>query len=195
MRRTVGVTFLIIVCLLAAAGADERQERLRLSKEEAKQLHALLLAGELQDFGDRANSPSAYLMAAELLLDYPTRERPRTRVLDLCGQALELGARDDFLMMWAQRLKTRLAKTPRAPLPNFIERSGTLQAQGSTVFEGSFSAGWVKKSNLTLELLDDQGRVLDSGSQVWSDRLVSRRWRLKNTGDEPSAFQVVFKVR
>ena len=86
MRKTV-LTLILLGALAFSAGADEA---LRLNKEEAKQLHALLLVGELQDFGARASNPSAYLMAAELLLDYPSREQNRSRVSELCVEARAL---------------------------------------------------------------------------------------------------------
>ena len=180
MRKTV-LTWIILGALAFSTGADEA---LRLNKEEAKQLHALLLVGELQDFGARANNPSAYLMAAELLLDYPSREQNRSRVSELCGQARALGKDDELVQAWADRLETRLRKSVRGPRTAFVERIGTLRPSAEFTVRGGFRGAWLHGEGMRLEKLDGEGSPVDEISQAASLRVV-------NAGGEEGAFQLI----
>jgi hypothetical protein len=180
LRRTV-LTWILLGALAFCACADEA---LRLNKEEAKQLHALLLVGELQDFGARANNPSAYLMAAELLLDYPSREQNRSRVSELCGQARVLGKDDELVQAWADRLETRLRKSARGPRTAFLERTGTLQPFEDFTAQGSFRGAWLHGDGMRLERLDGQGSPVDEIAQA-------ERVRVVNVGGAEGAFQLI----
>ena len=106
----------LILLLWLLSGASLADEKLRLSQEDAKQLHAFLLTGELLDFGRRADSPGAYLMAVELMLDYPTADFDRVKALSLCRRARELAGGDPIFQSWAKRLELRASKTERGGL-------------------------------------------------------------------------------
>lgn len=181
MRKTFFLSLLLVVSLICGTLSDEA---LDLSREEAKQLHALLLVGELQDFGERAGNPSAYLMAAELLLDYPSREQNRGRVTRLCGHARALGRDDELVQAWADRLESRVKKSIRGPRSNFLEVIGTLE--GSQVLElpGSYRGVWLHDDGLQLEMLDHQGKTVKDASHATVLRLV-------NDTEEPSSYQLI----
>ena len=180
MKKTL-LSWILVGTLACGAQADEA---LRLNKEEAKQLHALLLVGELQDFGARANNPSAYLMAAELLLDYPSREQNRSRVSELCAQARALGKDDELVQAWADRLETRLRKSVRGPRTAFVERIGTLRPSAEFTVRGGFRGAWLHGDGMRLEKLDGEGSPVDEISQAASLRVV-------NAGGEEGAFQLI----
>ena len=180
MRKTVLIWILLGVLALCAC-ADEA---LRLNKEEAKQLHALLLVGELQDFGARASNPSAYLMAAELLLDYPSREQNRSRVSELCGQARALGRDDELVQAWADRLETRLRKSVRGPRTAFLERIGTLPSSAEFTVRGSFRGAWLHGDGMRLEKLDEKGSPVAEVGQAASLRVV-------NAGGAGGSYQLI----
>ncbi len=180
MKKTLLIWMLLGVLTLCA-WADEA---LRLDKEEAKQLHALLLVGELQDFGARANNPSAYLMAAELLLDYPSREQNRSRVSELCGQARALGRNDELVQAWADRLETRLRKSDRGPRTAFVERTGRLRPSAEFVVQGDFRGAWLHGDGMRLEKFDEEGAPVDEVGQAASLRVF-------NAGGAEGAFQLI----
>jgi hypothetical protein len=160
-------------------------EALRLSQEEAKQLHALILVGELQDFGARASNASAYLMAAELLLDYPSREQNRGRVTLLCGQARVLGRDDDLVQAWADRLETRVKKSIRGPRSDFLEVLGTLGPSGFLEMQGSYRGAWIQGEGVRLELVDGEGEAVDQASDAATLRVVNEK------GEDSSSYQLI----
>jgi hypothetical protein len=164
------VTLLMASALICGVVADEA---LRLSQEEAKQLHALILVGELQDFGARASSASAYLMAAELLLDYPSREQNRTRVVELCGQARELERDDELVQAWADRLETRVNKSIRGPRSDFLERVGLLEPSQSIDVTGSYRGAWLHGEGVRLEMTDENGKPVEAASSAALLRVVN----------------------
>ena len=181
-------TLLLWMLVGALALCTHADEALRLNKEEAKQLHALLLVGELQDFGARANNPSAYLMAAELLLDYPSREQNRSRVSELCGQARALGRNDELVQAWADRLETRLRKSDRGPRTAFLERAGTLRPSADFMVRGNFRGAWLHGDGMRLEKLDEDGSPVHDLAQA-------KRLRVVNAGGAEGAFQLILLER
>ncbi|MCA9780651.1 MAG: hypothetical protein KC800_28210 [Candidatus Eremiobacteraeota bacterium] len=180
MKKTL-LSWILVGTLACGAQADEA---LRLNKEEAKQLHALILVGELQDFGARAKSPSAYLMAAELLLDYPSREQNRSRVSELCGQARSLGRDDELVQAWADRLETRLRKSARGPKSEFVERIGILQPSEVFAVDGRFRGVWLHGDGMRLEMLDARGESVDTVFEAETLRVV-------NAGGVEGVFQLI----
>lgn len=185
-----GVAALLMFAgLLGAAPADEKLE---LSQQDAKQLHAFLLTGELLDFGRRTSAPSAYLMACELMLDYPTDKTQSAKILKICKQARTLGRDDAFMQGWADRLELRASKKPRAPSPDFVSSEGCLQAREARSMESGFGAVWVTGTDVTLERRDRDGSVLERGPSLSGRSEQSgESWWLVNLADETRDFRLL----
>ncbi len=186
------VRAMVLLFLITPGLADDK---LRLSQEDAKQLHAFMLTTELLDFGDRAQSASAYLMAAELMLDYPTGDLAKARILELCGQARRLFDDDPFLKSWVDRLELRAGKTSRDLSPRFVVREGTLAGGQSVEFQGDFEAAWLAGKGLELQLLEADGRLVRRGMVLADDGVQpsQRYWRLKNRGEAAVDYRVLFR--
>lgn len=191
--RTGIAAFLMFTGLVGAAPADEKLE---LSQQDAKQLHAFLLTGELLDFGRRTSAPSAYLMACELMLDYPTDDTQSAKILKLCKEARALGRDDTFMQGWADRLELRASKKPRAPSPNFDSSEGCLQAGEARLLEDGFEAVWVTGPDVALERRDPDGSVLERGSSL-AGRAANggEGWWLVNLAEEPRNFRLLERRR
>jgi hypothetical protein len=187
------LTALVMFQLATPLAADDA---LRLSQEDAKQLHAFLLTSELLDFGDRAQSASAYLMAAELMLDYPTGELGRSRILELCQRGRGLAGNDAFLHGWIERLELRAGKKPRDLNSKFLVRVGRLEVGESMEFEGEFDAAWMVGDLLEMQLLDSDGQVLKTGKKlaapVNSEDSVTC-WRVTNVGQSSARYRLLFR--
>lgn len=186
------ISALICFQVLGAVRADET---LRLSQEDAKQLHAFLLTGELLDFGDRTRSASAYLMAAELMLDYPTGPVSKEKVVELCQQARKLINDDEFLLSWANRLELRVVKSSRGVASDFVTSQGVLEAGEARIIRGSYDAGWIDSSTAELRLVDEQGDVLQRGSEVFAGglRTDSYRWCVINVGGVEAKYRLLLR--
>lgn len=187
MKKTI-LTGLLCLQLVLGGGADEK---LRLSQEDAKQLHAYLLTGELLDFGQRADSASAYLMAVELMLEYPTGTTQKMRALEFCARARQLAGNDNFILMWADRLESRAGKVVRGSELAFRSKEGVLRPGASLYLPGRYQLAWVKGENLQLETLDSVGQVVKTGTEIE----VSGDWRLTNVGDRISRYRLLLKKR
>lgn len=180
MKKTI-LSLLLAGSLVCGSFADEA---LRLSQEEAKQLHALILVGELQDFGARASNASAYLMAAELLLDYPSRRQNRARIARLCEQARGLGRSDELVQAWADRLETRLRKSIRGPQSDFWEKIGTLEPAELFEVKGSYRGAWLQGEGMRLQMLDTYGDEVKLAEKAALFRVV-------NEGNDTAPFQLI----
>lgn len=180
MKKAI-LLLLLVGSLCCQSLADEA---LRLSQEEARQLHALLLVGELQDFGTRAKNASAILMAAELLLDYPTQRQSKERIAKLCQQARSLDQNDELVQAWAGRLETRLRKSLRGPESEFLERTGSLAATQSVVFTGPFRGAWLYGRGVGLTMVNALGDEVDTAAKA-------EQIRLTNQTHKPAHYQLL----
>ncbi len=114
-RTTLKYTLIFLVLLSGLAWAKFSQN---LSREDAARLEAFVLTENLLDFAARSNSPQAYLMAAQLMLEYPTvheGQESRKAVQTLIERALKLAPEDEAVRLWAQRLNQQANKTTRGP--------------------------------------------------------------------------------
>ena len=192
MKKTWRTGIAALLMLAGLWGTAPADEKLELSQQDAKQLHAFLLTGELLDFGRRTSAPSAYLMACELMLDYPTDDTRSTKILELCREARALGRDDTFMQGWADRLELRASKKPRAPSPSFVSSEGCLRAGEARLLEGGFDAAWVTGADVALERRDLDGSVLERGSTLGGRSADGGEgWWLVNLAGESRDFRLL----
>ena len=183
----------ILLCLLLL-GVGKADDTLALSKEDAKQLHAFLLRVELLNFGDRAKSASAYLMAAELFLDYPPGEVPKERIVELAEKAQGLADGDEFLEAWVERILLRSSKIERGLVNQFEEKWISLEPGGIHTLSGEYKAAWIRGERTEIQILDKDGRVLETGQTLTAtaERApYGRTWQVKNKGESPQIFRLL----
>lgn len=184
----------LILCLFwLLSGSVSADETLRLSQEDAKQLHAFLLTGELLDFGRRADSPGAYLMAVELMLDYPTEDFDRDRALKLCLRARELAGSDEVFRSWAKRLELRASKTERGVARRFVVRNGVLEAGSALYLPGAYETVWVQGPGLSLQWRDPVSGEIESGETLLVKGLAPDQWWVFNQGTESASYRLLLK--
>ena len=183
----------LILLLWLLSGASLADEKLRLSQEDAKQLHAFLLTGELLDFGRRADSPGAYLMAVELMLDYPTADFDRVKALSLCRRARELAGGDPIFQSWAKRLELRASKTERGGAGRFVVRSGVLEAGAALYLPGDYEAVWVQGEAMSLQMRDPISQEIRSTNALRVRGLAPDQWWIFHKGTEPGSYRVLLK--
>lgn len=182
---------LCLVCVLANGVVAD--DTLRLSREDAKQLHAFLLTGELLDFGRRADSPGAYLMAIELMLDYPTGEFDRVGLLRLCQKAKDLSGSDDVFLSWAQRLKLRASKTERSGASSFVVKSGVLEAGAALYLPERYSAAWIQGQGLSLQRKHPVSGQIESTEALTAEDLAPGQWWVFNGAGQPTRYRLLLK--
>ncbi|MGE0488860.1 MAG: hypothetical protein AB7S38_06565 [Vulcanimicrobiota bacterium] len=175
---------LVLLCALAQADDDWRRGK-ALSRQDAEQLHAFLLSGELLDFAHRCGSARSYLLAAQLRLDYPTKPFEPGPVLELCRQARAVMGDDSLARGWAEELENRARKHPRGAAGPLEAREGELPAGGSL----TLAAQWMAvrgDGNFQLERLDPAGKVLERtaiGGELFLTTEPGQRIRLVNRGE------------
>lgn len=186
----------LLICalmLFQLCGPAASDEKLELSQQDAEALQAFLLSSELLDFGRRTSSPKAYLMAAELMLDYPTVELMKARILVLCRRAREHGLEDLVVQRWAEQLELRLNKTTRNANSPFHLFEGTLEPDESVEFEGLYRAGWVTGEGIILRVLSADKREVMSGEHLVVTGDGSRLWRVTNKGKDPAPYRLLLR--
>ena len=168
--------FLVFLAIIALSLSAQCDDKLRLSREDAKQVHAFFLTGELLDFAKRSNSASSYLMACELILDYPPENFSSGDVLKYCNLARTLAAGDTFLEDWISRVELRARKTIRSVQNPFALYSGELEAGQELHFEGNFNAAWTKGEDLVLSQdRDSRWSIRNESGQAKSYRVLLRK--------------------
>ena len=172
----------LVLCLFfVAAGPVAAQNRSaqNLSAADARRLEAFVLTENLIDFADRTKSPQAYLMAAQLLLKYPTStdgRNPKPTILDWINKARKMAPTDESVAVWANELERAANKTERGSNEVLTRLDVRLMTDESfeTTLEPKktprtvlLACRTVKKGKFRLELLDLEGNVLKETDKAW----------------------------
>lgn len=173
-RTTLKYTLIFLILLSGLALAKFSQN---LSREDAARLEAFVLTENLLDFAARSNSPQAYLMAAQLMLEYPTvheGQESRKMVQTLIERALKLAPEDEATRLWAQKLSRQANKTARGPRVVLERRDFHLekdQVAREPIEAGAQSlmlaSPGLEKPQLELVIKDSTGQVLTRTTNPW----------------------------
>lgn len=204
----------ILVCLLLIAPlwADR-------AKRDAAHLQAFFLTGELLDYAARVNSPRAYLMAVELMLEHPVGslvesarevgERSsqtlapvsRPDPAQLLDKAAALNSSSSDIQGWTEELRRRLQEGVRVAAQGFA--AGTFEIRAHTVhrLNPQFQANRLSHviarssgSDLRIQVQDRSGATLVEGINsvsFQSPRRQRLRVTVENRSDQKFAYELL----
>ena len=172
--------FSLLVLATLALKTVAAEPLARLSTQDAQRLEAIVLSENLLDFAARAGSARAYLMAAELRLEYPVKRQgqdPGEFVRQTVERAVSLAPGDEFTMRWAERLEKLNRKVARnGPInTSLFEISLEPDNKLEMKLEPRRGQRWIALRNrddgqpgaFRIRLLDPQGQLLTETTEPW----------------------------